>query len=382
MRSRNLIAVLAVAALAGLAGAKAGLSNSRVSQGAAASTAAAAATTNPPSATVKVFFVKGERFATRSRTVQPGQPAATAAARALLAGPTRAERTAGIKTTLPTRTKLVSVEVRRGVATVNLSRAPKPASAFDVSMRPARAAQIVYTLTAIPGVKQVLIRVNSTERATFIGSRLALKGLLAKHDLTKPIMLPSKPSKVPKRHAPADPRGVQERLASLGYLPTKASTGRWDARTSQAVLAFQGWEGLNGDAVVGPETLAALENAASPKAARAAVSGHRVEVYRQKGVTLLVERSKVVRVLHSSSGSGRHSTPTGSFSIFRKELKSWSVPYQVWLPYASYFNGGIAFHGYRDVPARPASHGCVRLPVSEAPFAYSFMTIGTQVTVY
>jgi lipoprotein-anchoring transpeptidase ErfK/SrfK len=58
------------------------------------------------------------------------------------------------------------------------------------------------------------------------------------------------------------------------------------------------------------------------------------------------------------------------------------VPYQVWLPYASYFNGGIAFHGYPEVPAHPASHGCVRLPISEAPFAYAFMTIGTRVTVY
>jgi lipoprotein-anchoring transpeptidase ErfK/SrfK len=54
----------------------------------------------------------------------------------------------------------------------------------------------------------------------------------------------------------------------------------------------------------------------------------------------------------------------------------------VWLPYASYFNGGIAFHGYDEVPAWPVSHGCVRLSAPEAPFVYEFAAIGTPVLVY
>ena len=36
-------------------------------------------------------------------------------------------------------------------------------------------------------------------------------------------------------------------------------------------------------------------------------------------------------------------TPPGSYSVFSKQVRSWSVPFQVWLPYASYFVGGIAF---------------------------------------
>jgi lipoprotein-anchoring transpeptidase ErfK/SrfK len=54
---------------------------------------------------------------------------------------------------------------------------------------------------------------------------------------------------------------------------------------------------------------------------------------------------------------------------------------QVWLPYASDFNGGIAFQAYPEVPAHPASHGCVRLPVAEAPFAYGLISTGARVTV-
>lgn len=340
-----------------------------------------AASAPTPAQRVKVFFVKGEQFAPRTRVVPPGTAAATVAMQALLAGPSAAERAAGIDTTLPPGTRLGSLGVRAGTATVNLNRARTPSTAFDVSVRPARAAQIVYTLTSIPTVKQVLIRVNGLDRASFIGSKLALKGPLDKHDLSAPITLPAQPRQVPKGHAPADPRGVQKRLVSLGYLPADAVTGAWNARTSHAILAFQAWQRLARDAVVGPQTLAALENAARPRPA-STLGGRRVEVYREKGVTLLVGNGKVVRALHSSSGKRGYDTPRGSFSIFRKERNSWSVPYQVWLPYAAYFNGGIAFHAYSDVPAHPASHGCVRLPVPEAPFAYSFMSIGTRVTVY
>jgi lipoprotein-anchoring transpeptidase ErfK/SrfK len=365
---RWLLAALVVAALTGCGGAK-------------ADSLAPTPASPTPSHGVKVFFVKGEQFAARTRAVPAGEAAASVAMRALVAGPTSAERAAGIDTAMPAGTTLASLSVRAGTATVNLTRARTASTAFDVSLRPARAAQIVYTLTSLPTVKQVLIRVNGLERATFIGSKLALKGPLDKHDLSKPILLPAAPRQVPKGHAPADPRGVQKRLVSLGYLPANSVTGTWNARTSHAVLAFQAWERLTRDGIVGPQTLAALENAARPKPA-GKLGGRRVEVYREKGVTLLVENRRVVRALHSSSGKRAYETPAGSFSVFRKERNSWSVPYQVWLPYASYFTGGIAFHAYPDVPTHPVSHGCVRLPVAEAPFAYGFMSIGTRVTVY
>lgn len=72
----------------------------------------------------------------------------------------------------PARTKLASVSVRAGTATVELRHARTASTAFDISLRPARAAQVVYTLTALPGVKQVLIKVNGIDRAMVIGSKL------------------------------------------------------------------------------------------------------------------------------------------------------------------------------------------------------------------
>ncbi len=333
-------------------------------------------TSAAPKAAVTVFFVKGEQFAPVERPLAAGTPEPTGAMEALLAGPTSTEQSAGIETTIPAGTTLTSVAVSDGTATVELASAQTEATPAGVSLRPARASQIVYTLTAIAGIAQVLIKVNGEDRATFMGSTLALHGPLGTDDLSQPVTLPAEPAGVPAGHAPADPAAVQERLVALHYLPADANTGTWDYRTSQAVMAFQGWQGIDRDGEVGPQTLAELETASPPKPAGTG-TGHHVEVYRSKGVTLLVDGSSLVLAVHSSSGAAGYETPAGDYSVFRKEENSWSVPYQVWLPYASYFNGGIALHESADVPPQPASHGCVRLPAPEAPFVYDFSPIGT-----
>ena len=98
-------------------------------------------------------------------------------------------------------------------------------------------------------------------------------------------------------------------------------------------------------------------------------------------LALLVEGRRVLQTVTVSTGAPGTETPPGSFSIFRKEEQSWSVPFQVWLPWASYFVGGIAFHEYPDVPPYPASHGCVRVPRYDAQFLYSFAPLGTPVRV-
>jgi lipoprotein-anchoring transpeptidase ErfK/SrfK len=99
-------------------------------------------------------------------------------------------------------------------------------------------------------------------------------------------------------------------------------------------------------------------------------------------VALLIARGKTKRAVHVSTGAPGTATPTGTYRVFRKELQSWSVPFSTWLPYASYFNRGIALHEYPDVPTYPASHGCVRVPAPEAKFVYRFAAIDRVVVVY
>ncbi|MDA0180047.1 L,D-transpeptidase family protein [Solirubrobacter phytolaccae] len=303
-----------------------------------------AAPTAAQAATARIYFTKGEQLAYVERDLPIGVEPAL---KALMAGPP-----AGYGTTLPAgvtaKVKGTSIDF-----TPNLK---------DYAAR----AQVVYTTAS--GEDEVKIDGKTYTREDFG---------------PEPYVEPEPPArKVP---APAKPKDVQTKLAALGYLPTSAITGAFDYRTMQAVLAFQAWTGLDRDGVVGPMTLAKLQSAGRPLPLDRTSKGRRVEIYRAQGVVLLINSGKVVRAIHTSTGIGGDSpdigTPPGKWKIYRKEVKSWSVPYKTWLPYAAYWVGGWALHGYADVPARPASHGCARLPLPEAKYVYDFVSIGTPVQV-
>jgi hypothetical protein len=175
-------------------------------------------------------------------------------------------------------------------------------------------------------------------------------------------------------------RALQQRLAALGYLPPGYGSGAYDYATMQAATAFQGWEGIARDGVAGPLTLRALHTADRP--VPWSRDSRHMEVHKAQQVLLLVDGGRVVRAIHVSTAAPGHVTPDGTFAIYRKERMSWSVPFQVWMPYASYFTGGYALHEYPDVPPYPASHGCVRVPMWVAPRLFEADGYGTTVYVY
>ena len=49
---------------------------------------------------------------------------------------------------------------------------------------------------------------------------------------------------------------------------------------------------------------------------------------------------------------------------------------------SSYFIRGYAIHGYVDVPAFNASHGCLRVPIPDAARIYDWLHMGDRVIVY
>jgi hypothetical protein len=191
---------------------------------------------------------------------------------------------------------------------------------------------------------------------------------------------PAEPPAPPESDPTAGVRRLQRALAALGYLPRSGVDGRMGDQTRFAVVAFQKWERLHADGIVGPRTKAALETAVRP-VPRTRGAGRRVEVLLDRQLALYVVDGRVERTLTVSTGAAGDATPAGRFSVLRKERESWSIPYQVWLPWASYFVGGVAFHESDDVPARRASHGCVRVPRYDAKWLYRHLPVGTRVTV-
>jgi L,D-transpeptidase catalytic domain/Putative peptidoglycan binding domain len=173
---------------------------------------------------------------------------------------------------------------------------------------------------------------------------------------------------------------LQRRLSDLTFLPAGYRTGVYDYRTAQAVIAFQGWQNIARDGVAGPQTLRRLAGAQRPQPW--STGGRHLEVHVAQQVLLLVSGGRVIRAIHVSTAAPGHVTPTGTFNIYRKERMSWSVPFQVWMPYASYFTGGYALHEYPDVPPYPASHGCIRVPAGDAVVVWRFAAIGTRVIIH
>jgi lipoprotein-anchoring transpeptidase ErfK/SrfK len=343
----------------------------------------------------QLYFTAGEQFeAVERRSLDDAEEAA----RALLEGPLPGDSEGAVETTtqIPDGVELDGVTVADGTATVEVSpeflagvpEDPAARNREQEAEAGARVAQVAYTMSQFEGVKQtkvvsggVPVEVDTAGEATGgVSAPAEAQAKVARADYAAPEQGPAPVAKPRGAKVPGT-RQVQTRLAKLGYLPKRAIDGVAGYQTQQAVLAFQAWNGLARDGVVGPMTTAALKSARRPKP-RAGGPAHRIEVYRDRGVALLVEAGRTKRAIHVSSGGPGTETPSGSYAVFRKELRSWSVPFQTWLPYASYFNQGIAFHEYPDVPPYPASHGCVRVPAPEAKGVYAFATIGTKVLVY
>ena len=136
---------------------------------------------------------------------------------------------------------------------------------------------------------------------------------------------------------------------------------------------------MSGSAAAGPRQGESPANTEEPAPLEAplffvvSLSKQQVSVYTPKG---LYTQSPV------STGQPGHPTPRGIFTILGKELYHESniysgapMPFMQRITYT-----GVAMHeGY--LPGYPASHGCIRLPVSFAKKLYSVTDVGTPVYI-
>lgn len=172
---------------------------------------------------------------------------------------------------------------------------------------------------------------------------------------------------------------LQRRLAALGYLGSRDVDGVFGDETWHAVVALQGWEQIRRDGVVGPNTRRALARASRP--GPWAMVPRALEVDLDRQVLLVVEHGTVRRALHASTAAPPYTTPPGRFIVIRRARKSWSRRYHVWLRDALYFYRGWAIHGFRSVPEKPATHGCIRIPLRDARFVFERTPVGTPVFI-
>jgi len=312
---------------------------------------------------VEVAFHKAGRIVRVERNVPRGVAPAFHAVKSLLRGPTKEERAKGIRSAIGENVRLRSLRKDSELWRVSFS------SSFFGPGTPqtiqTRLGQISSTLYHLRGPQKHVAIATGGRLATVL--RLgAAPGTWRGQSGEKGFVY--------------SVRGLQLRMYQLGYLSRASVTGRLDYLTGQALLAFQGWNDLARTGTITGQVQVELMRAGPPRP-RARRTGRYVEIHRDRGVLLTVEDGVVQRAVHTSTGTGG-GTPTGNFRVYRKETYSWSVPFSVWMPWASYFVGGIAMHEYPHVPEYPASHGCVRLPAGEAQRVFRFAEYGTPVFVF
>jgi lipoprotein-anchoring transpeptidase ErfK/SrfK len=183
---------------------------------------------------------------------------------------------------------------------------------------------------------------------------------------------------------------VERLLADLRYWILKVD-GVADASTRHAVTAFQKVEGRKRTGVLSDADIAALKTAVRPTARYPEAKAH-IEVDVTRQVLFLTEEDGVVKlIIPVSTGNEKRyfdegkwqiaHTPRGDFAITRKLSGVRKAPLgNLYNP--NYFYGGVAIHGSNSIPVKPASHGCIRIPMFAAKDFSALTPVGTIVVVH
>lgn len=217
---------------------------------------------------------------------------------------------------------------------------------------------------------------------------------------------------------------VEQRLHDLGFFVGEID-GEFDGQTEQAVWAWKklvdgrSWQDFADDlskSTVTPETwLRMSENLDVAPRRPSGDSSTRVEVYLPQQVLVVFAADEPVLIAHISSGKvdddgspitfcevmtfdidsdgqpidppeeqaicANSKTPGGVFQITRRhdgtrtgELGAMYRP--------QYFNYGIAIYGAQNVPARPVSHGAIRVTNAAADELWDILDTGDEVYVW
>ena len=182
---------------------------------------------------------------------------------------------------------------------------------------------------------------------------------------------------------------AERRLVELGYWAGEAD-GTWDLMSRHALVAFQKVEGRERTGRPTKAELEALREARRPLPLEGGPAHIEIDIGRQV-LFVVDEGGRVSRILPVSTGNeGRYydqgkwqlaHTPRGRFTIERK-IEGWRRSTLGLLYYPCYFSGGFAIHGSLSVPASPASHGCVRIPMFAAKEFSRTVPVGTAVIVH
>ncbi len=200
-----------------------------------------------------------------------------------------------------------------------------------------------------------------------------------------------------KPSAPKDAAQVQAGNFAWKWpgLPTEL-TSQWtqgsvDSITKAAIESFQNQNGLTVDGDAGPAVWTALiQDAATGKVTTTPYVYVLVSKVLPESLTLYDNGTPQYSHILVNTGTQGADTVDGNFAVFEhvrySEMKGTNPDGSKYddpnVPYASYFNGGDALHGFiRSSYGSPQSNGCVEMAYVNAALVWPLTPIGTLVTV-
>lgn len=186
-------------------------------------------------------------------------------------------------------------------------------------------------------------------------------------------------------------RAVENRLSEL-HFEVGAVDGVFDDDTVYGVQAFQKLAGLPRDGRVSQPVADKLAATGPPAPLVAGGGTTRVEIDLPHQLLYLYESDALSKIFTTSTATNQEFcdegrcrtavTPPGAYRVdyFKP---GWDESDLGRLYNPVYFNpkDGIAIHGFPEVPTEPASHGCVRIPMSAAEWFHTKVPKGTPVYV-
>jgi lipoprotein-anchoring transpeptidase ErfK/SrfK len=235
--------------------------------------------------------------------------------------------------------------------------------------------------------KTTLIRKLPALLLVVMGAQLALAsaasasggGLLGL--LSGPPPAPAPAAAAPAPPAPPSLLQVEQKLDSLHYDVGNVD-GTSDDQTASAIMAFQKVNGLERTGGLNDAVTARIMSTQGtpPPLVPGDTAANKVEVDLTRQVLFLYEGGSLSKIVPVSSGTSKTPTPTGDYAVYHQST-GWETSPLGRLYNSQYFVGGYAIHGSTSVPAQPASHGCIRVPMSVAEWLPQHVTIGTPVHV-
>jgi lipoprotein-anchoring transpeptidase ErfK/SrfK len=182
-------------------------------------------------------------------------------------------------------------------------------------------------------------------------------------------------------------RAVETYLARIGGYGHLTVDGRQSPADCAAIRKFQSRYGIQPAAGrAGPTTLDVARRIAGTDP-RACKAGKATTICVNLGLQTIwaMKGGKVVvGPTVTRTGMAGFATPAGHFRIANRNIREWSDPYKVWLPYWQRFYAGMGLHETTTYIHNGGigSHGCVNLLPADARAMWKLATVGTRVHLF